>query len=130
MRTIIAGSRDTITRKDLSDALRACGWASKITVVLSGKCRGVDAWGESFAYASGLPVEEYPADWDGHGRGAGHIRNAAMVRKSEALLAVWDGKSPGTEDVIKRARKAGLQVYVHIPERYRETSPLLDLLGC
>lgn len=32
---------------------------------------------------------------------------------ADALLAIWDGKSNGTRDMIKRATKLRLLVYVH-----------------
>jgi hypothetical protein len=111
MRTIIAGSRTCTFYTELLKALFVAGWQP--TVVLSGTARGVDRMGEEWAKSHKIPIERYSADWEKYGRRAGHIRNAEMVKNAEALIALWDGKSPGTKDVIEQANNAGLTVYVH-----------------
>lgn len=111
MRTIIAGSR-TITRFALIDeAVRASGFA--ITVVLSGGARGVDRLGERWAAQRQIPVERFLADWDRYDLAAGEIRNREMVAaRAEALVALWDGVSRGTNNCIDEARQRGLKVFV------------------
>ena len=37
-----------------------------------------------------------------------------MADSADALIAIWDGKSVGTKDMIRRARKTGLTVFVSI----------------
>ena len=118
MRTIVAGSRDGVSPRDVDEALAKCPW--RPTVVLSGAARGVDAWGEEAAQRLGIPVERFPAQWhkDGHfDRAAGMKRNALMAEHAQALLAVWDGKSRGTAHMIKCATEKGLQVHVFRVER-------------
>jgi ABC-type sugar transport system substrate-binding protein len=39
-----------------------------------------------------------------------------MIREAEALIAIWDGKSRGTDDAIRRARAAGIPVVVVSPK--------------
>lgn len=68
--------------------------------------------GHAVAVGYGWPVEEYPANWDKNPRTAGHIRNIEMAAKAEALIAVWDGQSPGTRHMIQTARDRGLRIYV------------------
>ena len=92
-------------------ALAECGWVP--TVVLSGAARGADTHGELWAQSKGIPVEHYPAEWGKHGKAAGFIRNAEMVSKAEAVVAIWDGVSRGTAHSIKLATEAGLKVHVH-----------------
>lgn len=112
MRTIIAGSRDCTDPKVLRRALSQCGWAP--CAVLSGTARGADTLGEQWAQQFRVPLEYYPADWNTHGRGmAGKIRNQAMADAADALVALWDGNSGGTADMIRRARAAGLKVFVY-----------------
>ena len=36
-----------------------------------------------------------------------------MAAYAEALIAVWDGVSGGTKDMIERAKAHGLKVYIH-----------------
>jgi len=60
-----------------------------------------------------VPVKILPADWKTYGKAAGPIRNAAMIAQADALVAVWDGESPGTRDTILRACAKGIPVYIH-----------------
>lgn len=111
MRVIIAGSRRYEDYAELVAGIEASGF--QITEVVSGGAKGADALGERWAQERGIPIRRFDADWDGLGRGAGHVRNREMVAYAEALIAFPLGDSPGTEDVIKQATRAGLQVHVH-----------------
>lgn len=111
MKTIIAGSRQGVTLKDVEEAMAKCGWV--ITSVVSGCARGVDTMGAMIAERRGIPVHEYPADWETYGKSAGSFRNGQMANNAEALIAVWDGKSKGTQNMIKGATARGLRVFVH-----------------
>lgn len=109
MRTIIAGSRGLTDYALVEKAVCASGF--EISVVLSGAARGVDRSGELWAARNHIALERYPADWSS-GLDAGKLRNVVMVSKAEALVAVWDGSSPGTAHCIEQARARGLRVYV------------------
>lgn len=114
MKTIIAGSRN-IT--DYSIVLQAIIDANfDITAVVSGTARGVDQLGEKFANDSSLQIHKFPAQWDEYGKSAGYIRNKQMAEFSDALIAVWDGKSKGTKHMIDLAYKYNLKVYIHYIE--------------
>lgn len=113
MRCIIAGSRGITSQAVVETAIRASGWRDKITVVVSGTARGVDAEGEAWADRNARDVVRYPADWEMHGRAAGLIRNREMAKNADALIAVWDGESRGTKNMIYEARERGLEVYVY-----------------
>lgn len=76
-------------------------------VVISGGAAGVDTWAADHARARGLAVEVFPADWRTHGRAAGPIRNGQIVAAADLVYAVWDGKSRGTQDTIRKAKAAG-----------------------
>lgn len=110
MRTIIAGSRGITDPTLVDEAVRECGWWP--TVVISGTARGVDRLGEQWAEGQAIPVERFPADWK-HGRAAGPIRNATMADTADALIAIWNGQSPGTRNMIHEARVRGLRVHVY-----------------
>lgn len=121
MRTIIAGSRGFTNIKDVRDAVIKSGFL--ITMVLSGTAKGVDRLGEQWAAENFILVEKHPAHWNLYGNAAGPIRNTEMAEAAEALVAVWDGRSRGTQHMIAVARKKGLKVYVHEP-RKRHKTPL------
>lgn len=114
MRTIIAGSRDGVTMLDIEEAVQHCGWAP--SVVISGTARGADRLGELWAGRHQIPVERFPADWDRYKKAAGYRRNEQMADHAEALIAIWNGQSPGTKHMIDIARRKGLRVYVRRPK--------------
>lgn len=111
MRTIIAGSRDIVDERELVTALGDCGWIP--SVVLTGRARGADILGERWARRNGVFVEPYPAKWK-NGKGTGLERNRLMADNAEALIALWDGVSPGTAHMIKIAQTRGLRVHVRL----------------
>lgn len=117
MRTIIAGSRGltdpALIETAVLDALLCAG--INPTVVLSGTAEGVDRLGEAWAAAQGLAVERYPAPWAQYPKTAGRMRNVQMSRRADALIAVWDGASPGTRHMIALMQKRGVPVHVHRP---------------
>ena len=110
MKTIIAGSREGITKEQVYKTIKDSEF--DISAVLCGEARGVDAYGKQWALEKGIEVISYPADWDKYGKAAGPIRNKLMAENAEALIAVWDGYSRGTSHMINLARSMGLEVYV------------------
>lgn len=115
MKTIVAGSRTFTDDKVVVDAMIACGW--DITEIVSGGAKGVDAIGEEIARATCTPLTIYFANWKKHKKAAGILRNVEMAKNAQALVAVWDGVSPGTKHMIEVATKHGLRVYVHLTNK-------------
>jgi len=109
--TIIAGSRSITSTAVVEEAIRRSGF--KIAAVISGDAPGVDRIGAKWALKNNIPVVHMPAKWDKHGKKAGFIRNEEMAARADALIAVWDGKSPGTAHMIKVAKQRGLKVFVY-----------------
>lgn len=131
MRTIVAGSRSITSQKDVDYVLNKLvleGFIG-ITEVVSGKAPGVDTLGENWATKQGIPIQRFPARWadmtvpgaverkrrDGSIFNvlAGYMRNQEMADYADALIAIWDGVSKGTNDMIERARRKGLAIYVY-----------------
>lgn len=111
MRVIIAGTRTITDMRVLEKAIADSRF--QITEVVSGRARGADALGEIFAFKHGLPLTTYHANWEGHGKYAGPMRNETMARNADALIALWDGSSKGTAHMTNIARHKGLAVYIH-----------------
>lgn len=111
MKTIIAGSRSITSIKTVRKAIDASNLT--VTEVVSGGARGVDSLGEKWASHNHIPVKRFIADWNRHGRSAGPIRNRQMADYADALIAIWDGESRGTKNMIGQAAAKGLVVYVH-----------------
>lgn len=110
MRVIIAGYRECFDYEKVLKAVHESGF--KIDCVISGHATGVDTMGERYAKEHNLPLEIYPADWSKYGKRAGPVRNAIMASKADALIALYNGKSPGTKNMINTAKEKGLQVFI------------------
>ena len=111
MKTIVAGSRDIKDFDTVKKAIDKSGF--KITEIVSGTAIGVDQIGEVWAKKNKITVKRFPANWELYGKSAGYIRNSEMAKYADALIAVWDGSSYGTRNMIDEARKKGLEVFVY-----------------
>lgn len=116
MKIIIAGSRSITDSAAVERAVKSSGF--KATVIFSGMARGVDTLAVQYARSRGLPVERFYAAWkDKDGaldRSAGMKRNAKMAAYADALVAIWDGKSGGTEDMIERMSALRKPVFTYV----------------
>lgn len=110
-RVIIAGSRNVSAYASVQAAVKASGWT--FTEVVSGTARGVDQLGERYAAEHGLSVRRFPANWDAYGARAGRMRNSEMAHYADALIAVWDGRSPGTKHMIDVMRYHDKPTFVY-----------------
>ena len=113
MKVIIAGSRDIVDKWTIVEAVGATDWI--IDEVVSGGARGVDRLGEEWAVIHHIPVKQFVADWDKHGKAAGIIHNNDMACYADALIAIWDGKSKGTLYMINSMVNLKKPVYVYCP---------------
>lgn len=115
-RVIVAGSRTIDSQMfifDKLDTLLSQKIQEKEQIqIVSGTARGVDRIGEQYAAAKGFLCKQYPADWNTHGKKAGYLRNCQMAENADALVAFWDGNSPGTRHMIETAKAHGLAVRV------------------
>ncbi len=110
MITVVAGSRDIIDYDLVATHIRNCPWP--ITKMVTGGARGVDRLAEQYALEHQIPNTKYLAQWSKHGNAAGPIRNELMARNAEAVLAIWDGKSSGTKNMIATAKRYQLKLLV------------------
>ena len=120
MRVIICGSRTWVGAGII--AARVRDFASD-TIVITGGAVGVDQLAHSFAVEAGLSTEEYPADWKTYGRAAGPVRNAQMLDSgADLVIAFWDGESPGTKDMINKAKHRKVPTEIHYADGRHESS--------
>lgn len=86
-------------------------------VVIEGGARGADALAATWAKAFRRTHEQFPADWDTHGKAAGAIRNQQMLKQGQPDV-VWAfvdkplEQSRGTHHMVRIAREAGVPVRV------------------
>jgi len=111
-RVLVCGDRDWKARSLIHRYLAYM----KIDVVIEGECRGADRLGKYVAKELGIIVLPFPAKWAEYGRAAGPKRNQQMLDegKPTLVLAFHDDihSSKGTKDMIKRANKAGIPVWL------------------
>ena len=100
MKVIIAGGRDFKNQKVLNHLLDLYINIEEDEIV-SGDARGVDTMAAEWAKARCVAVKHFPAYWNLYGSNAGYIRNAEMGEYADKLIAIWDGKSPGTKHMIQ-----------------------------
>lgn len=116
-RVIIAGTR---TFDDYEFLCYHCDYflsemrKKRRIVIVSGRANGADQMGERYARERGYSLRTYPANWERYGNRAGPIRNELMAQNADALIAYWDGRSPGTKNMIDMARDYGLLVRIKI----------------
>lgn len=115
MRVVICGSRGVENYLALLGAIADAGFV--ITEVVSGNAMGADALGERWARENNKRLSLFPvsrAEWKIHGKKAGPRRNRMMVDNADAVIAIWDGHSPGTKSTIDYAQKQGKPVHVKL----------------
>ena len=113
-KVIIAGGRDFCDIEELtktSDKLLTNIRKDRVEVV-SGGARGADGMGEVYANMRCYYLKVMKANWEEHGKSAGHIRNREMGDYADVLIAFWDGESRGTKGMIDYMNKLGKPVRV------------------
>ncbi len=111
MKLIIAGSRGY----NYYEGLKASFYQYildndiKLTdvLIISGGARGPDMLGIQLAQELGLEYRVFNADWS-TGKSAGMRRNEQMADQADGLLAIWDGRSSGTRNMVELAEARGL----------------------
>jgi predicted Rossmann fold nucleotide-binding protein DprA/Smf involved in DNA uptake len=124
MKVIVAGSRSINDYTTVKRILDSIDW--DITEIVSGGANGVDKLGEWYASEYEISLKVFEAKWNDlnapgaiiktHPNGvkynanAGFDRNKAMAKYANALVLIWDGKSPGSRHMLETALKQGIKV--------------------
>jgi hypothetical protein len=124
LRVLICGGRYYTDFERIKATLVELGGKKTIEVVIHGAAggtdeageviRGADKFGGKAAEELGIPVKPVPADWALYGNIAGTIRNQRMLDEFDPNLVVAfpDPESRGTWDMVRRAKKANIEVRV------------------
>ena len=114
-RVIFCGSRDWIDRELIATVMSEHHERyGDALVVVHGAARGADTLAAEEAERLGIRTEAHPADWDRHGRAAGHIRNEEMAKAGAVHVeAFWDGTSRGTWNMVKTGERHGIRWTLH-----------------
>jgi len=108
-RVLVCGGKDF----NDYDLLKSCLGRHEISTIIHGNARGADSLADRYAREKGIDRIVYPANWEGHGKLAGFIRNSMMLNhgKPDKVIAFPGGV--GTEMMIDIAKKAGVEVCVY-----------------
>ncbi len=120
--TVTGGRTHWPTLAELEQLAYGC-WRYGVTDLRDGDCRtGVDRIARGYVRSRGIAeVEKHPADWDMHGKPAGHIRNGTMLDGTTPnakgrtigiradVLFVFKG-GVGTKNCRDQAVKRGVEI--------------------
>lgn len=115
-RFLVTGSRSWTDLHTIRESLQLVHLRYGGLTLMHGGARGADSMAARIWASLEHPIEEYPADWETHGKRAGYVRNHAMVNMAPVFcLAFLHGDSRGTKMTIDLCHKA------HVPTTvYRE----------
>lgn len=126
MKTIIAGSRTILGMDSVVKAISQSGF--DISEVVCGEANGIDTLGKVWARRNNIPVKSFWPNWYPNGvyyKLAGYDRNEEMGDYAEALVAIWDGISGGTNHMINYMKKLNKPYYVYNINKPNLSTPSL-----
>lgn len=133
MKVVIAGSRHITDIKYIEEAVKKSKF--NITELVSGGAGGVDKLGEEYAIKNCIPIKNFIPDWNNtkaknaiiktnkfgkkYNANAGFERNEKMAEYMDACIAIMDidNDTPGTSDMIKRAKNHNKECFIFRIER-------------
>ena len=65
---------------------------------------------EVWATETGNPQTGHAPNWKAHGKAAGPIRGKELITACDNVLALWDGRSKGTANELREAKRQGKRV--------------------
>lgn len=117
MRVLVCGGRTFDDRPMLLRVMDRIHATREITTIIHGAARGADLLAGAWAVMRRVPVQEFPADWNGHGKAAGPIRNQRMLDEGKPDLVIGFPGGTGTRDMLQRAAAARIMRY-ELPTRF------------
>ncbi|WP_062634323.1 SLOG family protein [Caballeronia arationis] len=139
---VVAGGRNFNDYAQFVDCLEAYLCMELPTarpIFISGKAsRGPDSMIIRWCRENGRAWTEFPADWDDltvpgavirinrrgkrYNAAAGHFRNRLMAQHATHVVCFWDGRSPGTRNMIDEARRCQIEPKIFLIDPDRKES--------
>lgn len=114
MKVLVCGGRDyndyDVFVEKMNQLFSTLSELGEITEIAHGGASGVDDMASDYAWQYRIPCRRFPADWKTHGKAAGPIRNAKMLKEFQPDVVVAFPGGRGTGDMIQRAKAAGVRV--------------------
>ena len=108
MKLAVIGSR-SLTDLDISPMI-----PEGATLIISGGAEGIDTLAERYADGRGIPKMIITPDYSLYGRSAPLVRDRLIVDNADAVVAIWDGESPGTAYTVNYAKEVGVNCELYI----------------
>jgi hypothetical protein len=115
-RVLVCGGRDYDRRCAVYRVLDSIHGEEPIRTIIQGGADGADTWAREWAVERNIgEVVTELADWSGHGKAAGPLRNKRMLEvwKPDLVVAFPGGR--GTASMVNLAEKAGVKVMRILP---------------
>ena len=109
MKTALLASRNLTSQEHYQMVLTALATLGTTTLL-----HGAEGAGRQHAQRWAAETKNaetgYVPNWQLHGKAAGPIRGKLLVADADNVVALWDGKSKGTANEMKEARRQGKRV--------------------
>ncbi|MBQ2752572.1 MAG: hypothetical protein IJF29_00455 [Firmicutes bacterium] len=86
----------------------------EVTEIISGGAKGIDECAEDFALKNGIKFTLYLPEFKRYGKAAPLKRKVSIIKDADIVIALWDGKSKGTENAISIAEKLKKPLKIYI----------------
>lgn len=106
LKIAVIGSRTFSDYDFLKDTLRCI----HITEIVSGGDLGADKLAERYAQEKNIHLSIIPHTE--HPETTGASRTYSIISLAQLVIAFWDGKSPGTADLLKYAQQKGKKIVI------------------
>ncbi len=83
------------------------------THIYSGAAVGIDRRAREYALEHRIQIIELLPEYNLYGKAAPLRRNDCLIELSDAVFVFWDGKSHGSDYMIKKSRESGKPVFVY-----------------
>ena len=75
------------------------------TEIFSGGAKGIDTCAREYARTHHILITDILPEYDLYGRTAPLIRNDLIISLADKVIIFWDGKSRGTNYIVKKCRQ-------------------------
>lgn len=112
MRVLVCGGRDYDDLATVFATLDAVHAERPISMIIEGGAEGADYLAARWSVVREIPEHRrFTPDWAIHGKAAGPVRNQRMLDEGKPDLVVAFPGGRGTDDMTRRAIKAGIGVH-------------------
>lgn len=110
MRVLVCGGRAYGDRDRVYAVLDKLHADAGVSYLCEGGARGADQYAREWAYKENISQDTFQADWENQGSFAGPARNTRMLNEGKPDVVVAFPGGRGTADMVKKARRAGVEV--------------------